>query len=311
MPAFDIRPATEADAASAAAAFPDLLPDRWRPGGNRRSLVAVAGDLVLGHARGIDNEIHPGSRVLVLEAAPGPDQVETAIALARAQLALSERPLRMKVRESQHLERAVARALGGVAVQACPPWRYTVDAELRSWASAHRSTAEHPRGSDAVELLDLMVGHYLAQHARWSPADETALREAFAADAEPGGYDERSVILRRDGHLAAAAMVWADDEPEVGLLTARHDDPAGRADMESCLAAVIDASPDGAHLLIDSHVTEPVESQMLRDLPGPGPDGGPWLAIVALPSRGGPAPIPMPAGLLPPEAAWIDEELGW
>lgn len=164
--------------------------------------------------------------------------------------------------------------------------------------------------SDAVELLDLIVSHYLAQHAAWSPADEPTLRTEFAADAEPGGYAPRSRLLRRDGRIVAAAMVWPGDEAEASLLTDRHNDPASRADMEACLAGVIDASPEGAVLLIDSHLTEPVEYAMMRDLPGPAPEeAGAWLAIVALPVPGGPVPIPLPRGLVPPEAGWIEDEL--
>lgn len=134
MVAFEIRPATADDVAAAAGRFPDLLPDRWREGGNRRSLVAVRAGEVLGHARGIDNDFHPDSRVLVLEITPGHDGVELAIALTRAQLEVSDRPLRMKIHATDRLEREVARALGGIAVQACPPWRYPVTPELRAWA---------------------------------------------------------------------------------------------------------------------------------------------------------------------------------
>ncbi|WP_154792809.1 hypothetical protein [Occultella kanbiaonis] len=71
-----VRPATTADVETSRGRFDDLLPDRWRGGNNRRSFVAVDPDgRVLGHCRGIDNDFHPASRVLVLEVLPDVEQV--------------------------------------------------------------------------------------------------------------------------------------------------------------------------------------------------------------------------------------------
>lgn len=311
----EVRPAAVTDASPL---LPDLLPDRWRDGGNRRSFVALRNGEVLGHARGIDNAIHPDSRVLVLEVRPDvADPSEAARALTSAVLAASDRPLHLKVRESMTLERDLVRTFGGVPIQAMPPWRYPVSPELRVWATEHRGRVDSLGPDDAVEVLTLLVRHYVDQHVSWSPADPRALRTALASDVEPGGHDpDRSVLLRRDGRVVAAGLVWPEDpeservEQEVTLVCKRHGDPAGRADLEACLAGVVDRSPDGAVLLVDSHVTEEVESGMVADVPGPMVDDDGWTVIVALPVDGGPAPIPLPLALLQPSVRWGVEDAG-
>jgi hypothetical protein len=303
-----IRPATPEDVARRGSTTNELLPDRWREGGNRRSFVAVRDGAVVGHARGIDNAVHPASRVTVLDVDPVPDRTAIAIALIRTLRDTSDRPLHLKLGPGSTLEREVAHVFGAVTIQAMPPWRYVVGPELRSWAATHRGPVELTTTTDPGAMLDLLVRHYLDQHAAWSPADETALRRELAAEVEPGGHDaDRSVILRRDGRLVAAGLLWPEDVepwggPEVSLVCADHGTAQGRVDMEVCLAGVIDRSPDGAVLLVDSHVTEEVESAMMRDVPGPPPhpsDG--WGAIVAIAVDGGPPPLPMPEHLIPAE----------
>lgn len=274
---------------------------------------------MIGHVRGVDNRVHPDSRVFVVEVLPQYRRQGVGAALLAAQIQVSDRPLRMKISTSMVAERALARCFGGVAVQATPPWHYSITTQLRGWAERRVGEADVPTATDAPELLDLLAQHYLDQHRAWSPADEAALRAAFADDVDPGGssgYDpDRSTILRRDGRIVAAGLVWpqAPDAPaagdEVSLVCARHDDPAGRADMELCLAGVIQRCRDDAVLLIDSHVTEAVEAAMMQGVPGPvGGENDEWMVIVALPVPGGPKPIAMPSGLIPVDAQWIEEE---
>lgn len=301
--------------------LPDLLVDRWRPGDNRRSFVALEDGRVVGHARGVDNAVHLDSRVLVLEVLAHARRRGIGTALLAAQLAVSDRPLHVKLYASARAGRALARRFGGVAVQATPPWRYAITAALRAWAAQHGSGAETPTAADAPELLDLEVRHYLDQHAAWSPADEGALRDAFAADVHPGGDDgfdpQRSVVVRRGGEIVAAGLVWPHHPGppvagrEVSLICLQHGDPGARIDLESCLAGVVDRCDDADVLLIDSHVTESVETAMLGELPGPEPfPGDEWMAIVAIPVPAGPQPLAMPIGLVPAEAGWIEEEFG-
>lgn len=114
----------------------------------------------------------------------------------------------------------------------------------------------------------------------------------------------------------ATALVWPYDPShggyEVGLETHRYNDPRGRADMEQCLAHVIDTSPDHETLLIDSHLTETLEFAMIRDLPRPtriddalSYGSGGWMAILAIPVPEGSSPICLARSLVPPEAGWI------
>jgi len=317
QPEVQVRPATEADVDSAREAMPDLLVDRWRPGGNRRSLVAMWNGRVVGHARGIDNEFHPRSRVLVIEVLPDYRRRGIGTALLAAQRAVSDKPLELKIYASMTGARGLARHFGAVAIQATPPWRYAITPALRAWAAGHLGSAGSVDPADNPRLLDLEIRHYLDQHASWAPADPAALRAEFAANyhqGSPSAYDpDLSTVLRRDGRIVAAALVWPYDSRsgghEVSLICQQHGSGIGRSDMEQCLAEVITRASDDAVLLIDSHVTQAVETAMLRDLPGPWPDDGDgWMSIVAIPVPGGPAPIAMPAGLLPPEARWIEDE---
>lgn len=315
------RPAGPADAA--ASGFADLLPDRWRSGGNRRSVVATDQlGRVLGHCRGIDNIFHPGSRTLVLEIGEGHSQDTTpwaavADSLLHAQIAVSALPLHLKPAADQPDLIDLCARHGGVLVQLMPPWRYVVDEAMRHWATRHRTTSD---GLSAVpvgqarreEMLDLYVEHYAAQHARWSPAAAPAvMRAENAPDFVPGGEGSfspvRSTVLVRTGQITAQALVWppeAGGGAEVGLQSRPYEGPTAREDMEACLAATIDRSADGDVLLIDSHVSEQLESAMLREVPGPPPHSeDPWTAIVAIPVPGGPQPLPLPAEQIPAGAA--------
>lgn len=323
MSTLTMRAATPSDAADPA--FEDLLPDRWREGGNRRSMVAADGTgRVLGHCRGIDNDFHPDSRTLVLEVLDGVPWAEVADALLEAQIAVSTLPLHLKPKAHEPELLGLCARHGGVLVQLMPPWRYLVDAELRAWAAAHRTTSDQltavPAGDERnEEMLDLYVEHYTAQHSRWSPAAPPALlRGENAPDFVPGAEGtfapDLSTVLQRDDAIVAQALAWPP-EPEGGIeITVQsrpHEGPTAREDMEVCLAAVIDASADGDVLLIDSHVSEELESAMLRDLPGPPPHReDTWTAIVAVPVPGGPAPIPLSPQRIPEDAEDLAARLG-
>lgn len=316
-----IRATTQDDVRSSRTTFAQLRPDRWRRNRNARSFIAIEDDGVVGHCVAVDNAFHPGSRVLDLEVIPERRRCGIGSALLQAQLDVSTAPPHLKVDESMTAVRALAAAFGAVPVQACPPWRYPVTEELRQWAAEHRGSARSIRDGERNALLDLYVAHYRAQHASWSPAAEPiALRGEFAADFEASGDDGfdpvRCAVLERAGQLVASALVWPYDALhggyEVGLETRRYNDPRSRADMEQCLAHVIDTSPDREVLLIDSHLTEDVEFAMVHDLPRPtqgedatSPTSGEWMTILAIPVPGGPAPIRLLRSLVPLEAAWI------
>lgn len=317
-----VRPAVAADAD--AETFLELLPDRWRPGGNRRSLVAHSPDgRVLGHCRGIDNAFHPASRTLVLEVAPQDriprEQIEDA--LLPAQRAVSTLPLRLKPEEGSP-EVDLCRRQGGVLVQLMPPWRFTVDAGMRAWAARRLATGDGLRATGLVtvpraDVLSLYVEHYRAQHAAWSPAAAAEeLSRLNAPDILDGPASEvdaaLSTVLVRDGQLGAQALVWPpepDGGREVTLQCRWPETPTSREDREACLAATISRVPEGTALLIDSHVTETTETEMMRALRAEHPAAGPWVAIVGIPATGGQdagdagtAPVPLPTACVPPEA---------
>ncbi|UEJ81330.1 hypothetical protein Bra3105_10755 [Brachybacterium halotolerans subsp. kimchii] len=319
-----VRPATAEDVAAFSGAFPDLIGDRWRPGGNRRSFVAVApngsGQHIVGHCRAVDNTVHPGSRVMLLEVALELRGRGVDDALLQAQVDASTVPPRMKIYEHQVADQQLAERFGGIAVQVTPPWRYVVGPEMRAWAAQHGPVGSAEIGPALAEepgdLLALEVDHYIDQHASWSP---TAPRESLLVELgedhdpqSPSTWDrDRSRALRRDGQLVAAVLVWPaeDDEGgarEVSLLSRPYVGPSSRADKEACLAALIDASADGHELLIDSHLTMREEWAMMREVPGLVPsDGTGWMAIAAIPVPSGPAPRPVPRELVPAETPWV------
>ncbi|MBZ2198089.1 GNAT family N-acetyltransferase [Occultella gossypii] len=314
-----VRPAIPADVERSRDRFDDLLPDRWRRGNNRRSFVAVDPDgRVLGHCRGIDNDFHPASRVLVVDLLPEARGHGVDDELLRAQVAVSSLPLHLKLTEPDRDLRALAERHGGVAIQAMPPWRYLVGPELRAWAAAQpppEGSVGPIRNTEREAALELFLENYTAQHAAWSPAAPIdRLKTEFAADFTAGSdnaFDPvSSVALRRHDRLAAQALLYLPDpeDPsggrELGLQSRPYAGPGARADLEACLAAVIGRAADGDVLLIDSHLTERTEFQMMEQVPGPAP-GGSWTAIVAIGVPGGTEPIPLPRDLIPEEAAWI------
>lgn len=303
--------------------FDGLLPDRWREGNNRRSVVATdQAGRVLGHCRGIDNDYHPGSRMASIAVAADEHRGPTswpavANALIEAQLKVSTRPLHLKVKAHDRELIDLCRRHDGVLIQLMPPWRYVVDVRMHAWAQAHRATADGLMASEAgalraEEMLELYVEHYTAQHANWSPAaDAASLRALNAPDFVPGAtgaFDPaRSTVLIRSGRIAAQALAWpADDEGrvEISLHSTPYQGPTARGDMEACLAAVIGRSADSDVLLVDSHVSESLETAMMRAMPSPPPHpADSWTAIVALPIPGEPTPTPLRPGRMPAAAA--------
>lgn len=342
MPTPIVRSAAPED--SHQAVLPDVLPDRWREGDNCRSFVAVAADgRLLGHCRAVDNVFHPESRTLLLALAD-PEQLSPAEradiedALLRAQIDASTLPLRLKPSEDEPLLVDLCRRHGAVLVQLMPPWRYPVGPRLRAWAADHRAVRPNTMASPGLApatgdvpvaeaagdahldaMLDLYVEHYRAQHAAWSPAaaPEELRRENaadFVAGAEGAPHPDLSTVLWRDGHLVAQALVWPaepDGSREVTLQNRSGTDGSARADMEACLAGVIERSADGDVLLIDSHATEALESAMVRDVPRDGDDTvDAWTAIIGIPVPGGPAPIPIPREAIPAAALTFARSLG-
>lgn len=319
-----VRPATKEDAASTA--FDDLLPDRWREGGNRRSLVAVDGvsGCLLGHCRGIDNEAHPGSRVLVIEVADDVTGSAVHEALLRAQVALSTLPLHTKPRERDAALLAALRAVGAVTVQLMPPWTRQVGPELREWADTVRAEPVPAplQGrdrlivpADAVDpdgLLDMEVEHYVEQHASWSPAASTEAMRAFLAEGhEPDSEDSwdrsRSLALTVDGGLRAAVLLFPQGEgepPELSLISRPYAGPTSWWAKRRLLAEVVASLDDGDRFCADSHLSMREEYELMRSVPGlADPEEG-WTAIVAVPVPGGPQPITLDPSLIPDDATW-------
>lgn len=312
-----------------AAAFDDLLPDRWREGNNRRSVVATDHTgRVLGHCRGVDNDYHPGSRTLFMEVLSDEHRGSTpwadvADALIEAQLSLSTRPLRLKPKAHELDLVDLCARHGGVLVQLMPPWRYVINPAIRTWAEKHQVTPDDLTADIAgdlrsEEMLDLYVDHYTEQHASWSPAAHPSkLREENAPDFVPGAagaFDPgRSTVLTRDGRIAAQALAWPGDDDggtEITLQSRPYASPTAREDMEACLASVIKRSAEGDVLLIDSHASENLETAMMRAVPGPPPHPtDSWTAIVALPVPDGPSPHPLPSKHIPQEAAELAQRL--
>ena len=321
MTTFEVRPATEADVDAGRVEFPGIVVDHWAEGSNRRCFVAATpGGDVLGSCRAVDNTAHPGSRVMALAVRAELDTADAddvRDALLRAQVEASTLPLRMKVYEYQAGDRALARRFGGVAIQATPPWRFAVDDVMRAWAADHRAAVEPIGDAHRPDVRELEVDHYLAQHASWNPAAPRAVMlDYFAEDHEPGSptaWDpKRSVLLRREGRVVAAALLWPGtngapgDGREVELLSRRYEGPHARADKEACLAAIIDSAADSEVLLVNCHVTEALERDMMMAVPGRTRAAtDTWMAIVSIPAPGEPRPVAVDADLLPDEADWI------
>lgn len=203
-----VRPATATDAT----VWPGVQPDRWRGGGNRRSFVAEVDAELVGHCRGIDNDVHPASRVLVLEVEPAHRGHGVGTALLAAQVGVSDRPLRAKLTTEMPAALALARRFGAVVEQACPPWRRNIDPEVRAWADAHRDAGpglqiRPPCPRDLPALARLATDHYIAQHAGWSPAaDRETLLALTMEDYTVDGLDVRlSRVAVHEGRLVAAA----------------------------------------------------------------------------------------------------------
>lgn len=342
-----VGPATPEDAASAADQFPDLLPDRWRGGNNRRSFAANSLDgTVVGHCRGIDNDYHPATRVLVHEMDPAYQGTQLEDALLAAQLEVSTLPLTIKATARDLAMVDLAARHGGYIYQLCPPWRRVVRPELRAWAAEHASgahgekpepastaaAADHggaaPAASDRAEIARLEAEHYVAQHAGWDPsADADTLTTLFADDHDPASgssWDaERSRIIRREGRVVAAALLWPAEESdsdslalagqteragdaaaeteqaatesagaeqpgrEISLISDRYGTPESWADKLACLAAIIDTADDGDVLLVDSHLTEQMEREQIAAIPGLDPAyDWEWTALIAIPLPG-------------------------
>lgn len=304
-------------------ALDDLLPDHWREGNNRRSVVATdQAGRVLGHCRGIDNDYHPGSRVAVMKIAEDKDRgsvswADVADALIEAQVEISTLPLELKLNTHQRELIDLCARYNGVVIQMMPPWRYVVDARLLVWAQTHRVTSDRLTAEAASilrseQMLGLYVEHYTAQHASWSPAaDPATLRIENASDFAPGtvgAFDPaRSTVLIRAGRIVAQALAWPSDDEggvEITLQSMPYQGPTAREDMEACLAEVIGRSAENDVLLIDSHVSESLETNMMSAVPGPPPHpADSWTAIVALPVPGGPVPRPLRAERVPEAAA--------
>lgn len=313
-----IRPATGEDVAATRTTFPDLQKDHWAEGKNRRSFVAEDDHgRVVGFCRAIDNNVHPDSRVMLLEVLPELREQGIEDQLLRSQLEVSTVPPHMKIHADQKAEQRLAARFGGIAIQVTPPWRYVVVPELRDWAAEHAGGAEPTRETDGRALQELEVDHYIAQHESWSPTvPREQLLEELAEDHDPSSPTtwnrERSRVLRRGDEIVAAALVWGGsngagvDAPEVSLLSRPYLGPSSRRDKEACLAAVVAASADGDELLLDSHLSLPEETAMMQAVPGlEGTPETDWMAIIALPVPDGPAPIAFPRERVPAEASWV------
>ena len=305
-----IRPASELDHD----AHPDILPDRWAPTGNRRSFVAEIGDRVVGHCRGIDNAIHPHSRTLVLDVSSGGSQTDwdrVADALLTAHIQVSELPLTLKVDEDDEGRIRLAARFNAALIQLMPPWLYTVGPALRAWAGGiggGDGRVRPARPEDIPVIAEVYAAHYVAQHASWSPAIAEPELAAEIADelGSTEGVLDRSVVLERAGSIEAQALVWPDEEAEIVLQTLGFETAAGRRDMERCLAAVIDASPDRQVYTIDAHATNEMEMAMIAGVPG---GNGPWTAITSIPVGHG-KPVCTRFRSIPPEASSFVARLG-
>lgn len=316
-----VRPATDADVHAVANAFPDMQPDRWRGGDNRRSFAALADGHVVGHCRGIDNVFHPGTRTLVFEIDDAHRGTDLEDQLLAAQIAVSTVPLTVKLTRDTPAMTALSARHRGFAYQLCPPWAYVVGPEMRAWAARHIAAHRAPTAGDSQALAQLEAEHYAAQHAAWNPsAPIDTMLDAFADDHDPDapGYDrDRSVVIERDGRVVAAALVWPGSNAvpdldltgeaeeggrEVTLLSNPYDSPAAWRDKAACIAAVVERSADGDRLLIDSHATQRGEIALMGNVPGLDPaHDDEWTALVAIPAgTGANAQVrPLPADALP------------
>lgn len=340
MASIYIRPADTKDVDLARDSFPDLLPDRWREGGNRRSFVAVLprdgfvgsshGEEIVGHCRGIDNAAHPRSRILVFDVSPALHGTDAERDLLRALTGTSALPLHSKLEQGDDALRALLVSAGSTLVQLMPPGRYVVDDNLKAWARSTLATQDTdcqlvPAAEVSPEdVLALEVDHYIAQHETWSPAAQRAdLLDYLSEDhdpSSPGAWnrDHSRAVTTRDGALLAGALVWGaveqaeapsrgDEAPEVGHLSRPYASPASWANKLCAIAGVIQSVPMGTVLCIDSHLSMQDEFTAIGSIPGANRDNGQWRAIVATPAPGGVTPTPLDPALIPDAASWARE----
>lgn len=307
-----IRPARATDVKRAEDTFSDLLPDQWSGGGNRRSFVAVDEEgRVLGHCRGIDNQFHPDSRVLVFETVPEVHGTPLEFELLTQQRATSSLPLHWKLAEDDGHMRELLRDSGAAAVQLMPPWQRIVDSELRAWAQAVTDTAPPanigpwsivPAASvDPTVLARMDAEHYVEQHRSWSPsAPADTLMAKFASHHGPDSPDRWNEHYSRalcvGGDVVAAALVFgdpsADSEPEVSLVSNPYSSETAWWAKSRLVAELVALMADGDRFAVDSHLTMTGEYETIAAIPGlAGGDG--WTAIMAIPVVDGPAIIEM------------------
>ena len=312
-------------------------------GGNRRSFVAVrqsstkAGrdssrgdEEILGHCRGVDNAAHPGSRTLVFEVSPEILGTAAEEALLKAQIDCSDRPLRSKLMQKDQSLRALLAKFDSVLVQLMPPWRYTVDAELRAWSEKVISESSPevqvvPASQvEAATLHEMEVDHYIAQHESWSPAAERSiLLDLLAEDHDPtsdGSWNRvcSTAVVSDRGDVLAAALVWGavelsqvessgNEAPEVVYLSRSYGSRESWKHKLLAVAGVIASVPVGTELCIDSHLSMVDEFKSIGSIPGVDHESGDWTAIVSTPVTNGALPIALDPALVPDVASWVRE----
>lgn len=341
-----IRPAEPEDVDRAHETFPDLLPDRWREGGNRRSFVAVelpgphqrpggtfSGPRIVGHCRGVDNAAHPGSRVLLFETVARLHGTGTERDLLRTLMATSPLPLHSKVERKDAALCGLLASLGSTLVQLMPPWRYQVDHDLKAWARSALDAAPEDvtltlaTSLPAEDILALEVDHYIEQHEPWSPAAPHAdLRDYLAEDHDPASSTSWNrncswAVTTRNGKVKAAALVWGNvgtdrtpsrgnDAPEISHLSRPHASPEAWTNKLLAIASVIRSVPLGTELCIDSHLSMRREFAAIGTIPGVDRSRGEWTAIVATSPEGAQTSKSLDPRLIPEAAAWTREFTG-
>ena len=186
---------------------------RWR-----RTVVASAGDRVVGAVTAARSRLHPGRLLGAVHVAP--DHRRRGLArdlLGRIRKDAGRRPLAGRVRAGDPAGRGLLAALGGRVYRSCPGLRPDPTSEpVRRWCARQAV----PPGVRLVPMpvvdharrVDAWVATYGWTHESWAPVDPAVLREvapSMLADLEPS----YGVLALRDGPVVSAGF-WAFPGPD-------------------------------------------------------------------------------------------------
>ena len=251
----------------------DLDDTRWR-----RTLVAELDGRLAGAATVATNRVHHSRYNVAVEVAAPLRRLGIATALGAAITAVPRPrplPLGSKIRPSDVGSVRLVDRFGGHVYQRCPGLRPDpLSAEVVAWCAAQQpvdGVTLHPLDEvDAAIWPQLWTEQYLWVHARWAPADPTALRglaDLLVADVDPAV----SVAAVRDAQVEAVVWAMREDDGMTTLVaeTTRRDVPGGTGLLAAALARCLQvlAGAGSGPIELDGHDDDPHLAPVLATMP--------------------------------------------